>query len=172
MSFDLLLKPTCSGCGSSKDLYGSNCKHLTLCLSCGKTMAENHARCYECGATITRLIRVGLFHLSLQFCVTICLEYSRFEFGMGSSLIQGGRKIHKFNQQMIYFSRLQKKLSTNSAELKDFYAFISCWTVNKSRNRKYPQAQILKRETYGSTVFVFFPFSTCHALARDPIILS
>ncbi|XP_058197631.1 transcription initiation factor IIF subunit alpha isoform X2 [Rhododendron vialii] len=57
MSFDLLLKPSCSGCGSSKDLYGSNCKHLTLCLSCGKTMAENHAKCYECGATITRLIR-------------------------------------------------------------------------------------------------------------------
>lgn len=65
MSFDLLLKPSCGGCGSSKDLYGSNCKHLTLCLSCGKTMAENHAKCYECGATITRLIRVHLFHLSL-----------------------------------------------------------------------------------------------------------
>ncbi|GFZ02109.1 transcription initiation factor IIF subunit alpha RAP74 [Actinidia rufa] len=57
MSIDLLLKPSCSGCGSSKDLYGSNCKHLTLCLSCGKTMAENHAKCYECGTSITRLIR-------------------------------------------------------------------------------------------------------------------
>ncbi|PSS04675.1 Transcription initiation factor IIF subunit alpha like [Actinidia chinensis var. chinensis] len=57
MSIDLLLKPSCSGCGSSKDLYGSHCKHLTLCLSCGKTMAENHAKCYECGTPITRLIR-------------------------------------------------------------------------------------------------------------------
>ncbi|XP_078433060.1 transcription initiation factor IIF subunit alpha RAP74 [Wolffia australiana] len=56
-SIDLLLKPSCGGCGSTTDLYGSNCKHMTLCLSCGKTMAENRARCYECGATITNLIR-------------------------------------------------------------------------------------------------------------------
>ncbi|THG23322.1 hypothetical protein TEA_001244 [Camellia sinensis var. sinensis] len=46
-----------SGCGTSKDLYGSNCKHLTLCLSCGKSMAEKHNKCYECGTPITRLIR-------------------------------------------------------------------------------------------------------------------
>ncbi|KAF7840559.1 Transcription initiation factor IIF subunit alpha [Senna tora] len=57
MSIDLLLKPSCSGCGSTSDLYGSNCKHMTLCLTCGKTMAENEGKCYDCGATITRLIR-------------------------------------------------------------------------------------------------------------------
>ncbi|XP_058200313.1 transcription initiation factor IIF subunit alpha-like [Rhododendron vialii] len=57
MSFDLVLKPCCGGCGSSKDLYGSNCKHLTLCFACGKTMAEDGGKCCECGATITRLIR-------------------------------------------------------------------------------------------------------------------
>ncbi|XP_057976608.1 transcription initiation factor IIF subunit alpha-like isoform X2 [Malania oleifera] len=57
MLFDLLLKPSCSGCGSTTDLYGSNCKHMTLCLSCGKTMAENRGACYDCGATVTRLIR-------------------------------------------------------------------------------------------------------------------
>ncbi|KAL4628198.1 hypothetical protein ACB092_05G219300 [Castanea dentata] len=57
MSFDLLLKPSCSGCGSTTDLYGSNCKHMTLCLTCGKTMAENRGKCFECGATVTRLIR-------------------------------------------------------------------------------------------------------------------
>ncbi|KAK3036947.1 hypothetical protein RJ639_030912 [Escallonia herrerae] len=57
MSFDLMLKPSCSGCGSTVELYGSNCKHLTLCVSCGKAMAENHGKCYECGATVTRLIR-------------------------------------------------------------------------------------------------------------------
>ncbi|KAK2992238.1 hypothetical protein RJ640_005725 [Escallonia rubra] len=51
MSFDLMLKPSCSGCGSTVELYGSNCKHLTLCVSCGKAMAENHGKCYECGAT-------------------------------------------------------------------------------------------------------------------------
>ncbi|TKY53962.1 Transcription initiation factor IIF subunit alpha [Spatholobus suberectus] len=57
MSVDLLLKPSCGGCGSTTDLYGSNCKHMTLCLTCGKTMAENKAKCFDCGATVTRLIR-------------------------------------------------------------------------------------------------------------------
>ncbi|CDP04476.1 unnamed protein product [Coffea canephora] len=57
MSIDLILKPSCSGCGSTAELYGSTCKHLTLCVTCGKTMAENRAKCYECGTPITRLIR-------------------------------------------------------------------------------------------------------------------
>ncbi|KAG9445312.1 hypothetical protein H6P81_016652 [Aristolochia fimbriata] len=57
MSFDLVLKPSCSGCGSTSDLYGSNCKHMTVCLSCGKKKAESRAKCYECGTQITRLIR-------------------------------------------------------------------------------------------------------------------
>ncbi|XP_027366690.1 transcription initiation factor IIF subunit alpha isoform X2 [Abrus precatorius] len=57
MSTDLQLKSSCSGCGSTTDLYGSNCKHMTLCLSCGKTMAENRAKCFDCGAVLTRLIR-------------------------------------------------------------------------------------------------------------------
>ncbi|XP_061339847.1 transcription initiation factor IIF subunit alpha-like [Gastrolobium bilobum] len=54
---DLLLKSSCGGCGSTTDLYGSNCKHMTLCLTCGKTMAENKAKCFDCGASVTRLIR-------------------------------------------------------------------------------------------------------------------
>lgn len=58
MTMDLQLKSCCSGCRSTTDLYGSNCKHMTLCLTCGKTMAENRAKCYDCGATLTRLIRV------------------------------------------------------------------------------------------------------------------
>ncbi|EPS63331.1 hypothetical protein M569_11453, partial [Genlisea aurea] len=57
MSIDLILKPSCGGCGSMTELYGSTCKHLTLCLSCGKRMAENRAKCYECGTPITVLIR-------------------------------------------------------------------------------------------------------------------
>ncbi|XP_058070786.1 transcription initiation factor IIF subunit alpha [Magnolia sinica] len=57
MSFDLFLKPSCGGCGSTTDLYGSSCKHMTLCLSCGKTMAKSHTKCYECGVPISRLIR-------------------------------------------------------------------------------------------------------------------
>ncbi|XP_042481065.1 transcription initiation factor IIF subunit alpha-like isoform X2 [Macadamia integrifolia] len=57
MSFNLVLKPSCRGCGSSIDLYGSICTHMTLCLSCGKTMAENHGKCDDCGVTITQFIR-------------------------------------------------------------------------------------------------------------------
>ncbi|CAA0826486.1 Unknown protein [Striga hermonthica] len=57
MSIDLILKPSCGGCGSTVELYGSTCKHLTLCVNCGKTMAENRVKCYECGTVITRLIR-------------------------------------------------------------------------------------------------------------------
>ncbi|OMO76849.1 Photosystem I PsaA/PsaB [Corchorus capsularis] len=57
MSFDLILKPSCSGCGSTLDLYGSNCKHMTLCVTCGKNMAEKQGKCFECGAIVTRLIR-------------------------------------------------------------------------------------------------------------------
>lgn len=64
MSFDLMLKSSCSGCGSTSDLYGSNCKHMTLCLTCGKTMAENRGKCYDCGATVNRLIRVQSLPLS------------------------------------------------------------------------------------------------------------
>ncbi|KAL8118116.1 hypothetical protein AgCh_015861 [Apium graveolens] len=57
MSGDLILNSACSGCGSMSELYGSNCKHLTLCVSCGKSMAEKRTKCYDCGAPITRLIR-------------------------------------------------------------------------------------------------------------------
>ncbi|KAG9439747.1 hypothetical protein H6P81_019912 [Aristolochia fimbriata] len=57
MSHALVLTPSCGECGSAIDLYVSNCKHLTLCLSCGKKKAESHSRCYDCGTAITRLIR-------------------------------------------------------------------------------------------------------------------
>ncbi|KAJ0965200.1 hypothetical protein J5N97_026338 [Dioscorea zingiberensis] len=57
MSFDLVLKPACEGCGSTSELYGSTCKHTTLCLSCGKSMAQNRVRCHLCGTPVTKLIR-------------------------------------------------------------------------------------------------------------------
>nr|GFC26292.1 transcription initiation factor IIF subunit alpha [Tanacetum cinerariifolium] len=57
MSFDLILKPCCDLCGSSNELYGSNCKHMTLCIKCGKLMAERKDRCRDCGITVTRLVR-------------------------------------------------------------------------------------------------------------------
>ncbi|GAB2256445.1 hypothetical protein Droror1_Dr00010223 [Drosera rotundifolia] len=57
MSFDLMLKPMCRKCGRSNDLYGSNSKHMTLCLKCGKELAEARAKCLDCGVVLTRLIR-------------------------------------------------------------------------------------------------------------------
>ncbi|XP_024370613.1 transcription initiation factor IIF subunit alpha [Physcomitrium patens] len=54
---DLVLKDSCTGCRGTADLYGSNCGHLTLCLKCGKSMAETQAPCSECGTPVTRLIR-------------------------------------------------------------------------------------------------------------------
>ncbi|CAN8308362.1 unnamed protein product [Cochlearia groenlandica] len=57
MSYCMTLKQACIGCGSQSDLYGSSCRHMTLCLKCGKTMAENKAKCLDCGTILTRLIR-------------------------------------------------------------------------------------------------------------------
>ncbi|KAK9135302.1 hypothetical protein Syun_014632 [Stephania yunnanensis] len=45
------------GCGSPNELYGSNCKHMTLCTTRGRKMAENRDKCYDCGAPLTRLIK-------------------------------------------------------------------------------------------------------------------
>jgi len=56
---DLVLKDNCTGCRTTTDLYGSNCGHLTLCLKCGKAMAETAAPCSECGVPVTRLIKVS-----------------------------------------------------------------------------------------------------------------
>jgi hypothetical protein len=56
---DLVLKDNCTGCRATNDLYGSNCGHLTLCVKCGKAMAETAAPCSECGTPVTRLIKVS-----------------------------------------------------------------------------------------------------------------
>lgn len=62
MPFDLMMLETCcSGCRSTSDLYSSSCKHMTLCFSCGKIMAQNHDKCSICHLPITRLIQVPLF---------------------------------------------------------------------------------------------------------------
>ncbi|KAJ3690760.1 hypothetical protein LUZ61_019924 [Rhynchospora tenuis] len=54
---DLVLKASCEVCGNSSELYGSGCKHMTLCLSCGKRMAAERHRCNICASPITNLIR-------------------------------------------------------------------------------------------------------------------
>jgi hypothetical protein len=57
-SADLVLKPACESCSNMSDLYGTGCKHTTLCSTCGKSMARSRARCLVCSAPITKLIRV------------------------------------------------------------------------------------------------------------------
>ncbi|KAL6567538.1 Transcription initiation factor IIF subunit alpha [Orobanche gracilis] len=83
MSIDLILKPSCDGCRSTVELYGSMCKHLTLCVKCGKTMAENRAKCYGCGNPITRLIR---WEYNVRACSSSDKNYyiARFASGLPS----------------------------------------------------------------------------------------
>lgn len=57
MTSELIVKPSCSSCGATSDLYASSCRHITLCPACGKTMAESGTPCSDCGVPITRLIR-------------------------------------------------------------------------------------------------------------------
>jgi transcription initiation factor TFIIF subunit alpha len=66
---DLVLKPSCEACGNASELYGSACKHLTLCLSCGKRMAADRHRCHLCAAPITKLIRVSAASVSVCLCL-------------------------------------------------------------------------------------------------------
>lgn len=66
MAPSLELKEKCTGCGTTADLYGSNCGHLTLCLKCGKSMAETAAPCADCGTPVTRLIKVS-YEYNLSF---------------------------------------------------------------------------------------------------------
>jgi hypothetical protein len=74
MAAELVLKDACSGCGATLDLYGSGCRHLTLCAKCGKTMAETAAPCSDCGVPVTRLIRVRFLYPCPRF---VCSAVSR-----------------------------------------------------------------------------------------------
>ncbi|CAL4913566.1 unnamed protein product [Urochloa decumbens] len=53
----LVLKAACERCGAAKDLYGTPCRHTTLCTDCGRAMARARGRCAVCAAPVTRLIR-------------------------------------------------------------------------------------------------------------------
>lgn len=52
------LGPACERCGVSKDLYGSQCGHLTLCQACGKALKLEGAPCKQCGEKLDKLVRV------------------------------------------------------------------------------------------------------------------
>ncbi|TKV97064.1 hypothetical protein SEVIR_9G471300v4 [Setaria viridis] len=54
---DLVLKAACERCGAAKDLYGTSCRHTTLCTDCGRAVARARGRCAVCAAPVTRLIR-------------------------------------------------------------------------------------------------------------------
>ncbi|KAK1306022.1 Transcription initiation factor IIF subunit alpha [Acorus calamus] len=85
-SMDLVLKSSCEGCGSTKGLYGSNCKHVTLCFSCGKAMAAARSKCYACGSVISRLIRVGVPLLIFSLCRgSDCLPSVEYKVGVRST---------------------------------------------------------------------------------------
>ena len=71
-SADLVLKPSCEGCGNTSDLYGTGCKHTTLCSDCGKSMARSRARCLVCSLPITRLIRVRIRSSAPLFPARAC----------------------------------------------------------------------------------------------------
>ncbi|RWR82016.1 transcription initiation factor IIF, alpha subunit [Cinnamomum micranthum f. kanehirae] len=65
MPFDLtMLETCCCSCRSTSDLYSSSCKHMPLCFSCGKIMAQNHDKCSICYLPITRLIQEYNFRIS------------------------------------------------------------------------------------------------------------
>jgi transcription initiation factor TFIIF subunit alpha len=55
---NLVLKPACDACGKASDLYGTACRHATVCSSCGKAMARARTLCAVCAAPVTNLIRV------------------------------------------------------------------------------------------------------------------
>ena len=55
---NLVLKPACEVCGTASDLYGTACRHATVCSSCGKAMALVRKPCAVCAAPVTNLIRV------------------------------------------------------------------------------------------------------------------
>ncbi|GJN08450.1 hypothetical protein PR202_ga26369 [Eleusine coracana subsp. coracana] len=56
-SADLVLKAACEACGGANELYGTPCRHATLCRSCGTAMARARGRCAICAAPVTTLIR-------------------------------------------------------------------------------------------------------------------
>ncbi|XP_024525276.1 transcription initiation factor IIF subunit alpha-like [Selaginella moellendorffii] len=59
-SGDLVLRSNCERCGApgaSNELFAASCRHMTLCMACGKSMAEAKASCGLCGATVTTLIK-------------------------------------------------------------------------------------------------------------------
>ncbi|KAM0869109.1 hypothetical protein ACQ4PT_040896 [Festuca glaucescens] len=54
---NLVLKPACDACGKASDLYGTACRHATVCSSCGKAMAQARMACAVCAAPVTNLIQ-------------------------------------------------------------------------------------------------------------------
>ncbi|KAM0869104.1 hypothetical protein ACQ4PT_040895 [Festuca glaucescens] len=54
---NLVLKAACDACGKASGLYGTACRHATVCSSCGQAMARARTPCAVCAAPVTNLIR-------------------------------------------------------------------------------------------------------------------
>jgi hypothetical protein len=52
------LGPACENCGVNKELYGTQCGHMTLCQACGKALKLDGAPCKGCGEKVDKLVRV------------------------------------------------------------------------------------------------------------------
>ncbi|KAK1315711.1 Transcription initiation factor IIF subunit alpha [Acorus calamus] len=107
-SMDLVLKGSCEGCGSTTDLYGSNCKHMTLCLSCGKAMAAARSKCYACGSVISRLIRE--YNVRASSSADKMYSIGRFATGLPSF----SKKKHAENKWSLHKEGLQGRQLTDS----------------------------------------------------------
>lgn len=136
MATDLLLRPSCRGCGSTSELYGSNCKHTTLCVSCGKSMAEDKAKCSDCGAILTRLIRV-----SLLLAFLCCFNFKIL--GFRNSRFDGCRCCCKFEIQeySVWVNTVDEKeyfIGKFSTGLPKFLEKKSCenkWSLCKKKTK-------------------------------------
>ncbi|KAI5075755.1 hypothetical protein GOP47_0009831 [Adiantum capillus-veneris] len=50
-------KVVCASCGSTNEMYLSPCRHMNVCVACGKRMIESATPCLDCGVPLTCLIR-------------------------------------------------------------------------------------------------------------------
>ncbi|KAG8096753.1 hypothetical protein GUJ93_ZPchr0013g37773, partial [Zizania palustris] len=76
----LVLKASCERCGGASDLYGTGCRHTTLCCSCARTMTRSFERCAVCAAPITSLIRE--YSVSVDTAAEKTLSIGRFTTGL------------------------------------------------------------------------------------------
>ncbi|XP_044968971.1 transcription initiation factor IIF subunit alpha isoform X3 [Hordeum vulgare subsp. vulgare] len=129
-SVDLVLKPACEGCGSTSDLYGTGCKHTTLCSSCGKSMALSRARCLVCSAPITNLIRE--YNVRANASTDKAFSIGRFVTGLPPF----SKKKNAENKWSLHKEGLQGRQLTDKMLLALLTMWIYIWKLQEKYNRK------------------------------------